>query len=435
MARNDEPFPMRGRPSRILALTVCAGAVLADADCSLLAPSDAELRGPTIYHDMTSAAFWSTFDASSVFAGATDFAGAAFDGRYVYLAPSAGGVVTRYDTTGDFEGPMSWSIFDTSTLPSGGAQAFAGAVFDGRFLYLVPSGGGLVVRYDSQASFDDVSSWSEFDTTTVNAGAEDYVGGTFDGRYVYFAPYHNHADSDGIVAQVDTMGDFEAASSWATFDVAPISPDAVATGFRGAVFDGQYVYLVQNQNGGAPSGLVARHDTQASLTTPGSWSFFDVQTVNQGATAFFGAAFDGRYLYAVPSHPGPPSILARYDTQGGDFAASWSTFDTTLLGAAVSGFAGAAFDGRYVYLVPNDNGSPDGLVARLDTTAGDFTATAAWSTFDTSTLSPSAAGFTGSVFDGRFLYLAPSSGGVVARFDARTPPSLPALPAFHGSFL
>jgi hypothetical protein len=42
------------------------------------------------------------------------------------------------------------------------------------------------------------------------------------------------------------------------------------------------------------------------------------------------------------------------------------------------------------------------------------------------------------VFDGDYLYLVPNNNGavdgIVARFDARKPPLLPALPDFHGSF-
>jgi hypothetical protein len=38
------------------------------------------------------------------------------------------------------------------------------------------------------------------------------------------------------------------------------------------------------------------------------------------------------------------------------------------------------------------------------------------------------------VFDGEYLYLIPAAYGVVARFHAKTPASMPALPFFHGSF-
>jgi hypothetical protein len=54
-----------------------------------------------------------------------------------------------------------------------------------------------------------------------------------------------------------------------------------------------------------------------------------------------------------------------------------------------------------------------------------------WVLFDTTKVHPKAAGFGTSVFDGRYLYLA---GGVIARFDAKSPASRPCLPSFFGSF-
>ncbi len=41
----------------------------------------------------------------------------------------------------------------------------------------------------------------------------------------------------------------------------------------------------------------------------------------------------------------------------------------------------------------------------------------------------------GAVFDGEFVYFVPGANGTVARFDAKTPPSLPKLPGWSGSFL
>jgi hypothetical protein len=206
------------------------------------------------------------------------------------------------------------------------------------------------------------------------------------------------------------------------------------------VFDGTSIYFVQNENAGSPGGLVARYDTGSDFKTNTSWHFLDLSNLTQGAKGFSGAAFDGHYLYAIPGQAGAPSILTRFDTHG-SFTASWMTLDTTTLGAALSGFAlsgfgGGAFDGRYVYLVPHNNGSPDGLVARLDTTALDFKSGSSWSTFDMMTsVDTNAKDFTGAIFDGRYLYFVPSKGGVVARFDARCPPQLPNLPYFQGSFL
>jgi len=62
--------------------------------------------------------------------------------------------------------------------------------------------------------------------------------------------------------------------------------------------------------------------------------------------------------------------------------------------------------------------------------------------FDPSSLVPPDGGtvgaFTGAVFDGQYLYLVPNTGtmgAAFARFEAKTPPSLPDLPGYHGSFL
>ena len=42
--------------------------------------------------------------------------------------------------------------------------------------------------------------------------------------------------------------------------------------------------------------------------------------------------------------------------------------------------------------------------------------------------------FGGAVFDGRYLYVEPGNNSAVFRFDAKTPASMPKLPAFSGSF-
>jgi hypothetical protein len=97
---------------------------------------------------------------------------------------------------------------------------------------------------------------------------------------------------------------------------------------------------------------------------------------------------------------------------------------------SAKGFIGSTFDGRYAYFAPTTTGT----IARHDTQAS-LTDAAAWTTFDLLTIAPTASGFYGAVFDGRAVYLIPHTGSTVARFDARSPSALPALPAFFGSFL
>jgi len=83
------------------------------------------------------------------------------------------------------------------------------------------------VRYDTQAAFTTLSSWSAFDTATVSPAARGFFGGAFDGRYVYFVP-HWDGGADGLVTRYDTQAPFVAGSSWSMFDV---GADAVAVRF------------------------------------------------------------------------------------------------------------------------------------------------------------------------------------------------------------
>jgi hypothetical protein len=375
--------------------------------------------------------------------GAKGYEGMAFDGRYVYLAPfyngdgspTHSGLVIRHDTQAQFATGASWSTFDATTVHPG-ARGFTGAAFDGRYVYFAPSTSGIgvdgiITRYDTQALFGTGASWSTFDAKTVDARGYAFYGATFDGRYVYFVP----TNAGGVVMRYDTQASFAAMGSWSVFDPASLSTDA--QGFQGAVFDGRHVYFVPK---GILrfSGLVMRYDTQATtpFTAVAAWSTFDMTTLNAAAKGYFGGAFDGRYVYFVPWYNGSDlnGLVVRYDPQAPFGAsASWSVFDVSTVNASAKGFSGAAFDGRYVYFAPDDSGSkPDGLVARYDTQAA-FGAAGSWSTFDMTTVGADATtGFIGAAFDGRYLYL--NSGGGVSRFDAKTPPSLPKLPGFGGSF-
>jgi hypothetical protein len=430
------------------AAAVCAAAPL--AACGLFFPAvlgegpavdggtepiaaDGPDSSPVDYHAMTKS-WWSVFDTTTANPGALGFAGAAFDGRYVYFAPqnngSVDGVVARFDTAGEFSAPGAWSTFNTAILSSAEPKGFNGAVFDGRNVYFVPftngtSSDGLVVRYDTSLAFGAASSWSTFDMTSVSPHAVGFAGATFDGSYVYFVPNTSGGTPSGLVARFHAGEAFDSPSAWSTFDATSVSPSAA--GFVGAVFDGRFIYF-------APSLFekVVRYDTRSVFGEPGSWATFATTTVDPDALGFAGAAYDGRFVYFVPHGSG---IVVRYDTAGSGFEAlsAWSTFDVMHVNPRASGFFGAAFDGRYVYFVPSNDGSLDGLVVRLDTT-GSFTETSSWSTFDATALDPSALGFAGAVFDDQFVYFVPGVSGKVTRFHARSPPGPAHIPDSYGSF-
>jgi hypothetical protein len=241
----------------------------------------------------TSADAWSSVNLTQK-SGTADltvpgYRGAAFDQRYVYFAPSeigesASGNATRYDTTGPFDAPASWTDFDLSTVDAN-AIGFDGAVLAGKYLYFVPGSYELAARYDTTAPFDDEASWTTFDTQTLDPDAWHFNGGVFDGRYLYFVPrQQNH----GFVTRYDTQASFEDASSWAIYN--PIGTgftDSVS--FGGGAFDGRYVYF-------APFGSsdLVRYDPQQPFDSADAW------TKHRMAYSFTGTAFDGHYLYLVP---------------------------------------------------------------------------------------------------------------------------------------
>ncbi len=387
---------------------------------------------PGSFTDPTS---WETYDAGANGVGVDPdgYRGVVDDGRYLYFAPYGDGVtyhgeVLRYDTTGAFSAPGSWSTFDPSangvgTTPIG----YAGAVFDGHHIYFSPYGSrhGEVLRYDTQATFDSAGSWAAFDPGANGVGTDPdgYLGAVWDGRYVYFSPFDNGGTKHGEVLRYDTQAAFTAAGSWAAFDPGANGVGTDPDGFVGAAFDGRYLYLAPFDNGTDFHGEVLRYDTQAAFNAAGSWTTFDpgANGVGSGADGFAGVVFDGRHLYFVPSQNagGRHGEVLRYDTAGGFSAAgSWTAFDPGANGVGndPDGFRGATFDGRHLYFVPFDNGSGNhGEVLRYDT-VGDFTTVGSWTTFDAGNngIGSDPDGFAGAVFAGRHVYFSPLHNGTEA---------------------
>jgi hypothetical protein len=138
-------------------------------------------------------------------------------------------------------------------------------------------------------------------------------------------------------------------------------------------------------------------------------------------------------VYLVPH---AETVAVRYDTSQGFLQTpSYEAFDIAQLfppnDAGLPAFAGAAYDGRFIYYVPSTPGF--GGVVRYDTSS-DFTSACAWSTVDITQYNAAASYFWGAVYDGKYLYFVPRTGSTVARFDTKTARSMPSLPAFSGSF-
>lgn len=371
--------------------------------------------------------------SANVYSTLKGFNGATFDGRYVYFVPynngAAFGTVARYDTTKTFASPGSWSYFDMTTLAAL-AKGYSSAVFDGRYIYFVPLHNGAAyhanfVRYDTTANFTSSSSWKVIDLTTFGGtfvtAFGGYTGGVFDGRYIYFTPWTNGTIYSSYVIRYDTTAsqfDSNSNNQWVVYN------NPVAAACWGGVFDGRYFYCVP-YNSGAAYGIVGRYDTTQTFdsNTSTQWVSMNLPvSVNATAKGFWGGTFDGRYVYLTPYNNGAnDGVVTRHDTTKTFTAAtSWEVYDVTAVNASSKGFLGSIFDGRYVYLVPSNSGA-SGLVTRFDTTGQFSGTTASWSTFDMTTVNAGAKGFSGAVFDGRYIYFVPQNNGaadgVVVQYD------------------
>ena len=376
------------------------------------------LGGGSVGTNKTMCADRTSFFDTSLSSGTVGYySGAAFDGRYIYLAPlgdeslNISGSVTRYDTTGSFSDIRSYTTFDTRKV-STFCVGFRGAVFDGRYLYFVPAWYTYVARYDTRENFNVTSSYTIFNLSFFDNGAK-YYGGVFDGRYVYFSPYET-----STITRYDTTLSFTVTSSYTAFSLSSITPQIQNI----STYDGRYVYYMAPTGGSDGAYTVIRYDTSQPFRSSGSYTCFNMKDISSTAGAV-GAVFDSRYLYFVPYRG---TLLIRYDTQRNfNSAESYATFDVTNIDTSLGTFkySGGVFDGRYVYFAPDN-----GVVLRYDTTQN-FYLSSSYTAFSTFALNSRSQKFLAAVFDGRRVYFVPYRYSILTRIEAYPGPQALAFAA------
>ena len=257
--------------------------------------------------------------------------------------------------------------------------------------------------------------------TTDGLACKGYMGGVFDGRYIYFAPNRDGNERQSVhgrVLRYDTHGQFQDPQSYAAFDVERVTPLRTVN-YYGAAFDGRYVYFSPQDEGHQYHSRVLRYDTGRSFNDPTSWSVHDLGMIHSHQ----GIACDGRYIYFPPGYEGTVAYdairedkhsgkVVRYDTRG-EFRdpQNWQSFDSKILSDRLCNFDGGTYDGRYIYFTPLSNG----VVLRYDT-RGEFADPQNWHHYDIGRFQQGG-WYVGAIHDGRFVYFVSYAHGTIVRCD------------------
>jgi hypothetical protein len=281
---------------------------------------------------------WDVFESETIDPASKGFVGAVFDGTFVYFVPNPFepySKVLRLNTQLDFFDEGSWDVFDLASVGHGD-KGYFGGIFDGRYVYFVPfnSTGASLVRLDTHGDFHATTSWTSVNLTSVTGSTQrSYAGAAFDGRYIYFSPTRG-----GKIVRLDTKEELTSPASWSFFEVLNFGnvPGDVHGGI-GPTFDGRFVYFAPMYGAVGRSGKSIIYDTYNEFQDPSSWNIMDMSILDQQLKGFEGSVFDGQYVYFFPMKFGDNhGKIPRYNTmpQSGfsyalDYTRSSSSFGST----------------------------------------------------------------------------------------------------------
>ena len=208
---------------------------------------------------------------------------------------------------------------------------------------------------------------------------------------------------------------------WDVFDAGNIN-GLNTKGYFGAAFDGRYVYYAPCRTNDF-HGNVLRYDTKKDFDNSASWEAYNAsKTDGNNCVGYSSAIYANGYVYFVPfaSKSQRHAKILRFNTKY-DFKdkRAWSSYDASeVLKLKNSGYVGAEFDGRYIFFAPfGYKPYAHGKILRYDTTK-DFNNRNSYDVYDASeTDELMTKGFYGTVYDQRYIYFVPFNDGKV--FHAR----------------
>ncbi len=208
-----------------------------------------------------------------------------------------------------------------------------------------------------------------------------YRGAAFDGKYVYFAPYYNNYGRHNVVMQYDTTQPFDNPDSWNPFAAPTI-------GFQGAVYhDGNVYFVPYFVDKGDSGSLIMKYDTKMDFYEYNSWDlsgYYDVYEdgISVGNNLYLSPHFD--YKNEKNTFP------LRIETSNSDVI-NIEKIDLEIHAS----FIGAAFDGKKIYYAPWESDDQDGTSIMIYDTEKPFLEKSSWDFISIPYIGYSGAGFNG----------------------------------------
>ncbi len=221
-------------------------------------------------------------------------------------------------------------------------------------------------------------------------------------------PEWNNKQQSILSRLVHTESGFSDTQRWDVYDATNEDSQNGMQGFFGAAFDGRYIYFPPYSFGSQLYTKILRYDTKGQFLDTNYWDYYDAQYEGGQSdfTAYRSAVFDGRYVYFVPYYSQTTNDnsgkILRYDTTRSFFDTnSWDIYNAENEDGqnGMKGFNGGVFDGRHVYFVQSNK------ILRYDIEA-DFFNTNSWDVFDPASLGVSTS-YIGAILAGGYVYFVP----------------------------
>lgn len=320
--------------------------------------------------------------------GGYAFAGGVFDGQHIWMIPFNTDQVIKVDSvTGQMTGYNHWP----SDLNLGESSAnffvgsFRGGAFDDENIWMVPYNANQVVKLNKETGqMTGYDAWPDGFTKAAHA----FSGGIYDGTSLWMIP----VGADRVIQLNTETGQMTGYDAWPEEFVKEL------ISFASGVFDGRNIWLIPYN-----ADQIVKLDTETGeMTGYDAWP----EGFTKSQHAFAGGVYDGESVWMVPLNA---SQVVKVNTLSGEMD-SYELPSDALQGSG-SIFQGGVYDGQSIWLLPYSDGIG---VVRIDKMTGEMTTYKNWP----SGFSKGLAAFSSGVFDGESIWMIPYSADRIIKLSA-----------------